>query len=287
MENTIQFIDRESLVIATCNHRQAGSRKITGLEWLDGLKPLIVADLCLDGKYIILDGFRRYTYLTACNTFPCIVVDADVTSEQSIQKAIEMYKGDTLALSLVEVLKFGCDKVRYGIGRYLAKDGETLFLQDMLNVYEDYHPCAVGNGDMTDKENKKTLKNFHKGLNQSCYRACMLGGQFVEDYANKVKGVTTALREGFDAARKAQMRGLSWSDARLEALTVYNASLEKAQEKKAQEAASVDGIGNYISTFMVSVKESDASEEMKTHYGILLSAIVANDVEAFMKEVLG
>lgn len=285
MKTEIIMIAREMLKVAAVNHRQDGNRKIQGTEWQEGMKPLVVA---FDGaEYIILDGFRRYTYLTACKEFPCIVVPADVTNDEAIQKAIEKYKGDTLSLSIVEVMKFAVDKVKWNLGLYLAKDGETAFLESMLAVYEDYHPCSIGNGDMEDKENRKALKGFHKGLNQSCYRAAMLGVQFVEDYINKRKGVTTALRAAFDAARKAQMRGLSWTDSKLEALSVYDAELLKLEGKKKQEEQSVDGIGNYISRFAVTLNESEANNDEKTHYGKLLSCIVKNDVEGFMREILG
>lgn len=285
MKNEIIIIAREMLKIATVNHRQNGSRKIQGVDWQAGMKPLVVA---FDGsEYIILDGFRRFTYLTNCKEFPCIVVPADVTNDEVIQQAIEKYKGDTLSLSIVEVMKFACDKVKWNLGKYLGKDGETAFLENMLAIYEDYHPCAIGNGDMENKENRKALKGFHKGLNQSCYRAAMLGGQFVTDYVEKRKGVTTALRVAFDAARKAQMRGLSWSDSKLEALSVYDAELLKLEGRKKQDESSVDGIGNYISRFAVTLNESsDIIDHWQEFHAKLLSCIVTGDVEGYMKTIL-
>lgn len=290
MSDKIKIISRENLIVAAINHRQDGNRKIQGIEWQEGLRPLMVADNG-KGQYIILDGFRRFTYLTGCNAFPCIVVQADVSNDERIAEAIAKYKGDTLSLSLAEVVKFGLDKVKWGIGKYLAKDGETVFLSDMIPLYEDYHPCAMAvEGDKETDEGKalaKKLKGFHKGLNQSVFRACMLGGQYADDYVAKVKGVSTALRHAFDEARKAQLKGLSWNDARLEALPVYQAELARVAEKTQKDDGKVDGIGNYIANFLVSLKEcQEINETMKVYHDELLRHIMHNDIEGYLKRIV-
>ena len=283
MATKIQMINRKNLVPAEGNHRQEGARKIEGTEWLEGLNPLIVA-MVSETMYIVLNGNRRLKYLTGCVSFPCIVVAHDVSTPEGITTGIEKYKGDSLSLSLSDVVRFGLDKVKYNLGKYLAKEGETLFLSDMLRFYEDYHPCPLA--DETDKETLKKIKGFHKGLNQSVFRASMLGGEYAADYVGKMKGVSTALRAGWKAVQAGMLRELPFSDAKLEAYVPYQEELQQIAKGKA-ESETVDGIGNYISRFSVTVKENaDLPEERKAHYAILLSAIATNNIEAFMREVL-
>lgn len=292
MSDKIKMLNRLQLItVEEVNHRQEGARKIQGTTWLDGMNPLIVSEAMQDDKHIIFNGNRRFKYLIGCDVFPCIMVNASIASPADIQAGIEKYKGDSLSLSLADVVHFGLDKAKWQLGRYLAKDGETLFLQDMISFYEDYHPCSIASeGNAESDEGKaiiKKLKGFHKGLNQSVYRASLLGGQYAEDYINKVKGVSTALRAAFDVARKAQMRGLSWDDSKLEALPAYQEEIAKVADKaKDSGKADMDGIGNYISNFIVSINECDAIlASVKTYHVELLRFITRNDVAGMTKYI--
>lgn len=255
MSQKIIMVKRSDLYVMAENHRQEGARKIIGLEWLEDTTPLVVGTKDSDGKRPIFDGARRFKYLTSAEVFPCIESSMPYATPEERQLAIEKHKGNSLALSLAQVVEFGKDKCKWNLGRYLAKDGESLFLNDMANFYEDYHPSCIADvpeGDSKEAKKARTkITNFHKGLSALVYRASMLGGSFADAYVRKEKGITEALRNAFTTAKNEQLKGLSWEDAKLSALPNFEADLAKAANKpKTEKKQDID-----LLALITSIKE--------------------------------
>lgn len=277
MSNKIIMVKRSDLYVMAENHRQDGARKIIGLEWLEDTTPLVVGMKDSDGKRPIFDGARRYKYLSNCDIFPCIESSMPYSTPIERQEAIEKHKGNSLALSLAQVVEFGKDKCKWNLGRYLAKDGESLFLNGMANFYEDYHPSNVAEvpeGDSKEAKKARTkITNFHKGLSALVYRASMLGDSFAEAYVRKDKGITEALRNAFNTAKNEQLKGLSWEDAKLAALPIFEADLNKAANKpkvekkeaidllalitSIKECAEINGVGKEQAAFIIGHLSND------------------------------
>lgn len=235
----IIMIDRKDLILSAVNHRGAKNRKIQGTVWLEGSEPIVVTPA--GKKFKVLSGACRVTFLTGTNIFPCIVVNADISTPALEAEAIARYKAQSLAISLQNLVRFGQDKVGWNLGKYLAKGGETAFRMDMLPLLEDYNPCPFEVAD-TD-EDKKRVSEYNKGLSALLFRACMLGGDMAQDYIDGKANITKGLRVAYDAALKAKERGLTWSDAciegnaegRKEIEKLTNEAKEKKEEKKAEK----------------------------------------------------
>jgi hypothetical protein len=200
--------------------------------------------------------------------------------------AIEKYKGQDLSLGLVQLLDFGADKVRYNSGRYAGKGGETEFLRDMLSLYEDYHPCPSGTAD--DKE----LVKYHKGINQNVYRACMLGGNAFLQYRafagkeSKAKGISQALRTGYDAMIKALAANKPLDEARGEGEIEYchamNTYTPKSGEK--ETAKDLQDQRDKRAKNLMSIMACEAIDKgIKAIIGKTFETIDNGDVEGFAK----
>jgi hypothetical protein len=228
MSTKIVMIDRENLSVSSVNHRATENRKVFGKTWIEGMLPLVVTPIA-ENKYRVLSGYCRFTILTGTNSFPCIIVDVDISTPALEQAAIAMYKAQSLSMSLSDVCKTGVDKVSWNFGRYISKNGETTFREDMLVFLEDHNPCHEVSD--SDEALKKRISEYNKGLSALIYRACMLGGKWIERYVASEKNITKGLRAAFDTAKASYEKNKDWSVAKLDAEIAGTTAMEKANKE--------------------------------------------------------
>jgi hypothetical protein len=273
-KQTITMIEIENLIVAEQNHRQDGMRKLDFSKgWQVGKFAIVANHPKEKGKYIVLDANRRVKLLKTLKTIreiPCVIVEDDVSTSAAITQAIEHHKGNELALGLVQLIDFGSDKYKYNIGRYTGKGGETAFLTDMINFYEDYHPCPSGTAD--DKE----LIKFHKGINQNVFRAISLGGEALNQYRkfagkeDKAKGISQALRKGMDRMQASLARNESLDDARNQGQGEYS-----------------NAMANYTPSGSGKETLSDLTAQREQRAKNLMSIMACEDIDKSIKSIIG